>query len=51
MTDRAPFHPGRDNWEQRALAAEKTVEVLKQKVRQLYDEGRDVGGVHRQLAG
>jgi two-component system chemotaxis sensor kinase CheA len=49
MTDRAPFHPGRDNWEQRALAAEKTVEVLKQKVRQLYDEGRDVGGVHRQL--
>lgn len=49
MTERAPFHPGQDNWEQRALAAEKTVEVLKQKVRQLYDEGRDAGGVHRQL--
>ena len=37
------------DWEQRARAAEATVAVLKQKVRDLYDRGPDTA-IHRQLA-
>ncbi len=46
--ERERISPGGEDWRLRALAAEKTVEVLKRKVQSLYNEGAQTA-IHRQL--
>lgn len=46
--EREARSPGGDDWRRRALAAERTVEVLKRKVQRMYNEGAQTA-IHRQL--